>query len=106
MKVEEGRDSVGALNQFNTATLLSVGKSTVAQACIAARGELMTWCGRQAVNAPLKGGQLTTAAAVGNRSIIERVIDQLTAIDRRCLARRAAILDAFFCRGRARLSYR
>ena len=27
------------------------------------------WCGWQAVNAPYKGGQLTTTAAVGNWSI-------------------------------------
>ena len=48
---------------------------------------------------PPKGGQLTTAAAVGNRSIIERVIDQLTAIDRRCVAHRAAVSTLSFAGG-------
>jgi hypothetical protein len=35
----------------------------------AAKARLICWCGRRAVNAPPKGGQLTTTAAMGNWSI-------------------------------------
>ena len=38
----------------------------------------MGLCGWQAVNAPIKGA-LTTTTAMANWSIIDRIIDQLTA---------------------------
>jgi len=37
--------------------------------CICLPAGICFWCGWQAVNAPLKGGLLTTTAAMGNWSI-------------------------------------
>jgi hypothetical protein len=54
--------------------------------------QLLGW---QAVNGPLKGGQLTTTPAMGNWSIIDRVIDQLTTELRR-LALRYVVSASFW----------